>query len=154
MIIPTTLYRRICYNIFVEIIADGKHLPPELIRLIYKIKGDGHIALVTDSLPAAGTDALTSRVGDTECIVEDGVCKLPDRTAFAGSIATADRLVRVCVKEAGISIPSAVRMMTETPARILSSDRGVLRVGHPADIVIFDDDINVKSVIVGGHKIK
>lgn len=138
----------------VEIIADGKHLPPELIRLIYKIKGDGRIALVTDSLPAAGTDALTSRVGDTECIVEDGVCKLPDRTAFAGSIATADRLVRVCVKDAGISIPSAVRMMTETPARILSSDRGVLRAGHPADIVIFDDDIDVKSVIVNGFTAK
>ena len=138
----------------VEIIADGKHLPPELIRLISKIKGDRHIALVTDSLPAAGTDALTSRVGDTECIVEDGVCKLPDRTAFAGSIATADRLVRVCVKEAGIPIPSAVRMMTETPARILSSDRGVLCVGHPADIVIFDDGIDVKSVIAGGITVK
>ena len=81
-------------DMYVEIICDGKHLPPELIKLIYKIKGADKIALITDSLALAGTDQTHGFMQNTEFIIEDGVCKLMDRSAFAGSIATADRLVR------------------------------------------------------------
>ncbi|MBQ7090211.1 MAG: amidohydrolase family protein, partial [Clostridia bacterium] len=88
-------------TLFVEIICDGKHLPPELIRLIYKLKGRERIALITDSLSLAGTEAKEGILQDTAYVIEDGVCKLLDRSACAGSIATADRLVRVAVKEAG-----------------------------------------------------
>jgi N-acetylglucosamine-6-phosphate deacetylase len=94
----------LCDDIYVEIICDGKHLPPELIKLIYKIKGADKIALITDSLALAGTEQTHGFMQSTEFIIEDGVCKLMDRSAFAGSIATADRLLRVAVKEAGISI--------------------------------------------------
>lgn len=141
-------------EMFVEIICDGKHLPPELIRLIYKIKGADRIALVTDSLALAGTEQTHGFMQDTEFIIEDGVCKLMDRSAFAGSIATADRLVCVAVKEAGISLPDAVRMMTLTPARIMGlTNKGRIAVGMDADIAMFDEDIRIKQVFARGELI-
>ena len=139
-------------DMFVEIICDGKHLPPELIKLIYKIKGADRIALVTDSLALAGTDQTHGFMQDTEFIIEDGVCKLMDRSAFAGSIATADRLVRVAIKEAGISITDAVKMITETPAKIMGlSHKGSLSAGFDADIAVFDDNIEIKKVFAKGE---
>ena len=139
-------------DMYVEIIADGKHLPPELIRMIYKIKGSDRIALVTDSLSLAGTDVKTGRMQSTDFIIEDGVCKLLDRSAFAGSVATADRLVRVLSKEVGISLVEAVKMITKTPAKIMGLDgRGDLLCGMDADIVVFDGDVNVQSVFVDGE---
>jgi N-acetylglucosamine-6-phosphate deacetylase len=141
-------------DMYVEIICDGKHLPPELISLIYKIKGADRIALVTDSLSLAGTDKSHGFMQNTEFIIEDGVCKLMDRSAFAGSIATADRLVRVAVNEAGIPITDAVKMMTETPAKIMGlSEKGSLAGGFDADIVAFDDSVNIKAVFAKGEEI-
>ena len=138
----------------VEIICDGKHLPPELIRLIYKIKGADRIALITDSLALAGTEETHGFMQDTEFIIEDGVCKLMDRSAFAGSIATADRLVRVAVKDAGISLVDAVKMMTATPAKIMGLEhKGRLEQGADADIVVFDSDINVQKVFARGVQV-
>ncbi len=142
-------------DMYVEIICDGKHLPPELIKLIYKIKGVDRIALVTDSLALAGTDKTHGFMQDTEFIIEDGVCKLMDRSAFAGSIATADRLVRVAVKEAGISILDAVKMMTSTPAKIMGlSGKGRIAPDMDADLAVFDGDIKIKAVFVGGDPVK
>ena len=140
-------------DIFVEIIADGKHLPPDLIRLIYKIKGSDKIALVTDSLALAGTDIKHGFMQSTEFIIEDGVCKLMDRSAFAGSIATADRLVRVITKEVGLPLTEAIKMMSSTPAHIMGLNKGALEAGLDADIVIFDDDINVQKIFVMGNEI-
>lgn len=130
----------------VEIIADGKHLPPELIQMILRIKGKEHVMMVTDALAVAGTDLSKS----DRYVVEDGVCKLLDRSAFAGSIATTDRLVRVAVKECGIPVSDAVYMLTETPARLLGVKKGRLAEGYDADLVVFDDDINVSAVFVRG----
>ncbi len=139
----------------VEIICDGKHLPPELIRLIYKIKGAEHIALITDSLALAGTDLTHGFMQSTEFIIEDGVCKLMDRSAFAGSIATADRLVRVAVKEAGIPLAEAVRMITATPARIMGlAQKGSISPGMDADLVVFDGDIEIKKVFAKGREVE
>ena len=140
-------------DVFVEIIADGKHLPPDLIRLIYKIKGSDRIALVTDSLALAGTDITHGFMQSTEFIIEDGVCKLMDRSAFAGSVATADRLVRVISQEVGLPLTAAVKMMTEIPAKIMGLNKGRLEAGKDADIVLFDDDINICGVFVNGNKI-
>ena len=140
-------------ELYVEIIADGKHLPPELVRMIVKIKGVDKVALVTDSLDIAATDLREGQFkGGSAFIVEDGVCKLPDRTAFAGSIATADRLVRVMRDECGFDIIDAVRMMSATPAALLGLNKGSIKVGMDADIIVFDESINVSDVFVGGIK--
>lgn len=140
----------------VEIIGDGIHLPPPLLKLVYKIKGAERTALITDAMRAAGMPPGESILGSLKnglkVIVEDGVAKLPDRSSFAGSVATADRLVRTMVSMADIPLIDAVRMITSTPARILGvSDRkGSLVAGKDADIVIFDKDIKIETTIVNG----
>lgn len=140
----------------IEIIADGIHVPKDLLHLLLKIKGVERISLVTDSMRAAGMPEGPSVLGGLsdgqDVIVEDGVAKLMDRSAFAGSVATADRLVRTMVNVAGCSIGDAVRMITENPARVMGiSDRkGSLKVGMDGDVVIFDKDINVRNTIIGG----
>lgn len=139
-------------QLFVEIIADGKHLPSELIQMIVKIKGD-KVAAITDSLEIAGTDITSGTMSGTDFIVEDGVCKLKDRSAFAGSVATADRLVRVLTAECGYTLPCAVAMLTEVPCRILQLNKGTLANGYDADIIVFDNEINVSDVFVAGDKI-
>ena len=145
-------------DIDVEIIADGCHLPIELLQMIYRIKGHDRIALVTDSMRAAGVEnpegtfILGSKENGQSVIVEEGVAKLLDKTAFAGSVATTDRLVRVMHKEAGVPLLDAVKMMTSTPARIIGIGRqkGTIAVGMDCDLTVFDDDINVKAVFSGG----
>lgn len=140
----------------VEIIADGIHLPPPLLQLVYKIKGAGRTALITDAMRAAGMPPGDSVLGSLQhgqhVIVEDGVAKLPDRSAFAGSVATADRLVRTMIRQAGISLPEAIRMITATPAAILGlKNKGTLAPGMDADIVLFDNDIRIHSTIIKGQ---
>lgn len=141
-------------DMYVEIIADGKHLPPELIQLILKIKGTDKVALITDSLSLAGTMAKEGIMGATEYMIEDGVCKLNDKSAFAGSIATCDRLIRVIVNDVGASLTNAVKMITAVPAKIMNLNKGELLSGKDADIVIFDNDINIENVFVMGDKVK
>ena len=146
-------------GIALEIIADGIHVPSDLLHLILKIAGDSRVALVTDSMRAAGMPEGPSVLGGLsdgqDVIVEDGVAKLPDRSAFAGSVATADRLVRTMVTMGGCSIPQAVKMITENPAKIMGiSDRkGAIAPGKDADIVIFDDGVNIGRTIVNGNVI-
>lgn len=143
----------------VEVIADGVHLPAPLLKLIYKIKGAGHIALITDAMRAAGMPPGESVLGSLKnglkVIVEDGVAKLPDRTSFAGSVATADRLVRTMTQMADIPLPEAVQMAAKTPAVIMGvADRkGSLAPGKDADIIIFDDDIRIQMTMVQGRVI-
>lgn len=140
----------------VEIIADGIHLPAPLMKLVYKIKGAGRIALITDAMRAAGMAEGDSMLGHhrtgLKVIVEDGVAKLPDRSSFAGSVATADRLVRTAIVEGGIPLIDAVKMMTTTPARIMgiAASKGSLQPGKDADLVIFDDNIFITTTIVNG----
>ena len=139
-----------------EIIADGIHVPQDLLHLLLKIKGVERIALVTDSMRAAGMPEGLSILGPLsdgqEVIVEDGVAKLMDKTAFAGSVATADRLVRTMVQIAGCHLTDAVRMITENPAKVMGiSDRkGSLMTGMDADVVIFDENIKVRNTIING----
>jgi len=143
-------------DMYVEIIADGIHLPKELLQLIYKIKGKERIILVTDSMRAAGMPDGTYKLGSLQygqdVIVEDGVAKLPDRSAFAGSVATADRLVRTMTQLAEIPLVEAVKMSSLIPARIMNIDarKGSLEKNKDADIVIFDKDIEIKATIIEG----
>ncbi len=143
----------------VEVIADGCHMPIELLQMIYKIKGADKIILITDSCMAAGMPEGEYLIGNQESgrkiIVEDGVAKLPDRSSFAGSVATADRLIRTMYKGAGLPLHEVVGMMTANPARVLgkSGSLGVIAVGANADLVVFDEDIRISKVFVGGEEI-
>lgn len=137
-------------ELFVEIIADGSHLPKELVQLIVKIKGADKVALITDSLHIAGTDVTEGVMGGTDFIVEDGVCKLRDRSAFAGSVTTADKLLSFAVQECGFDISAAVSMLTAVPARILGIRKGRIAPGLDADLAVFDESFKVTNVFVDG----
>jgi N-acetylglucosamine-6-phosphate deacetylase len=141
----------------VEIIADGVHLPAPLLKLVYKIKAADRTALITDAMRAAAMPAGESVLGNIhtglKVIVEDDVAKLPDRSSFAGSVATADRLVRTMIRMAQVPLKDAITMITATPARILNiaDKKGELVAGKDADMVIFDDDINIDTTIINGR---
>ncbi|MCM0650988.1 N-acetylglucosamine-6-phosphate deacetylase [Clostridium swellfunianum] len=145
-------------EMMVEVIADGMHLPKSLLQLIYKIKGSDKICLVTDSMRAAGMPEGEYVLGNTETgqkvIVEDGVAKLKDRTAFAGSVATADRLIRTMRDIAEVPLVECVKMLTLNPAKVMeiSSRKGSLVRGKDADIIIFDNFISIKNVWVMGER--
>ena len=130
----------------VEVVADGIHVPPTILRLVYKIKGVERTCLITDALACAASDSQVAF--DPRVIIEDGVCKLADRSALAGSVATMDRLIRTMVQKAEIPLEDAVRMASETPARLMGvSDRtGTLQRGKDADIIILDRNLTVRAV--------
>lgn len=139
-----------------EIIADGCHLPPELLQMAYRFIGPKRLCLVTDAMRAAGQTQGESILGSLSqgqrVIIEDGVAKMPDRTAFAGSVCTADRLVRNMVRLAGATLPEAVEMMTQTPARVIGkqNETGTVAPGRKADLVLFDAEIRVRRVWTDG----
>ena len=144
-------------DVVCEVIADGRHLPISLLRLIMKTKGPDRVVLVTDAMRGAGMPdgeyILGSRKRGQRVLVFDGIAHMPDGISFAGSVATADRLVRVMTKDAGVPLHDAVRMMTKNPASAIGlADRGTLEAGKLADLVLFDGDVNVKSVYIGGEK--
>lgn len=141
----------------VEVIADGCHLPSELLELVWRVKNPARMALTCDSIRCAGQNVTESIIGSLDkgqrIIIEDGVAKMPDRSCFAGSIATDDRLVRTMHKDVGIPLWEAVQMMSLTPARILGlGDRkGSIALGKDADLVCFDSDIRVLGTMVEGQ---
>ena len=140
----------------VEIIADGIHLPPELLNLILKCKNHDDICLVTDSMRGAGMpdgpSLLGSKKNGVPVIIEDGIANMPDFSSFAGSVATTDRLVRVMVQKAGLPVWEAVKMASLNPASFLGIQEtyGSIQPGKSADLLIFDDDIRISSVYVSG----
>ena len=142
----------------VEIIADGKHLPPELLRLIVKGIGIDRISLITDAMRGAGLPngshvKLGSQTNGQMTVIEDDVAFMPDHSCFAGSVCTADRCIRTMVESAGVALCDAVRMMTLNPARLLGIDgsKGKLLPGYDADLCLLDKTLHVKAVFVGGH---
>ena len=91
-----------------------------------------------------------------EVVYEDEVMKVADRSCLAGSAATTDRLVRNMYKSVGAPIWDAVKTASATPARVIGIDgeKGYIKEGYDADILLFDDDINIKKVMVMGTFIK
>lgn len=130
----------------VEVVADGIHVPPTILRLIYKVKGVERACVITDALACAASDSNTAF--DPRVIIEDGVCKLADRSALAGSVATMDRCIRTLVNKADIPLEDAVRMASETPAKIMNvyDRKGSLQKDKDADILILDEDLKIRAV--------
>lgn len=137
----------------IELIADGIHLPSTILRLAYKLKGVNHTCLVTDALAYAAAEGV--EITDPNVIIEDGVCKMADRSSLAGSIATMDVLVRTMVK-AGIPLGDAINMVSETPARIMGVDdrKGTLQKDKDADLLVLDRDLNIRAAWAMGNLIE
>jgi len=139
-------------DMYTEVIADGKHLPLELLKLIYKCKGKDRICLVTDAtrgcgLPNGAMVTGVSAEGELAVIVEDDVAKTADRQAFAGSTATTDRLYRTMASAIGKDMVALSTMSSLTPARYMGwNDRGEIAVGKRADLILMNEALEVQRV--------
>ena len=136
----------------VEVTADGRHLPPTILRLVYKLKGVENMSLVTNALKYACYNEPV--LDDPDFIIEDEVVKLKDHSSLAGSIATMDKVVRVAIN-AEIPLIDAIRMATETPAKVMGCyDRvGSLEEGKDADVVLMNKDLEITGVWSQGIKV-
>jgi len=139
-----------------EVIADGKHLTPELLRLAHKVKGADRLALVTDSMRAVDLpdgEYWFGAEGTGELIRKrDGVGVTQDGTALASGVMGMDHCVRTMHAMAGVPLHEAIRMASLTPARILGVEKeiGSLEVGKRADLLVLDESLNVKQVYLAG----
>ncbi len=144
-------------RVSVELIGDGCHIPREDMLLALKIKGAEMVPVITDASRIAGTDLTSGRLGSlkngTDIIVEDGVAKLPDRSSFAGSIATMDRCLRVLCHDYRIDLPTAATMLSYAPAKYMgiADTKGSIEIGKDADLVLVDTDWQIRNVLVGGE---
>lgn len=137
-------------DMYVEAICDGCHLPLDLLRLIIKQKGTDRVCLITDALRPGGIGEEGKEYTDCPVpfVIEDGVAKLLDRSAFAGSIATSDILLKTAVK-AGCSIADTVKMMTETPAKVMNLDtKGKIAAGFDACFTVFDSNLDIVDIAI------
>lgn len=134
-----------------EIIADNVHSHPCAQRVLYHSRQGKNIILITDSLRACGLGDGPSELGGQEVFVKGELATLKDGT-IAGSVATMNRCVKIFWENTGAQLPQIIEMVTKTPAEELSlyEERGSLESGKRADVVIFDEDVQVKVTIIGG----
>lgn len=137
-----------------EVIADGKHLPSTILRLVYKIKGVERIALVTAALAYADYDGEVNP--DDNVYIENGVCKVKGINHLAGSIATMDTLVQNMVLKVGTTLRDAVRMASETPAKIMGiyDQVGSLEKGKEANVLILNHHYEICGIWSKGKQVK
>lgn len=142
-------------EILCELIADGRHVSPTLMRMLYQAKGPDGIALVTDAAAGAGlAEGERFQLGAIAGVVENEVALTADRRALCSSTANMIRLVRNMVQLVGAPLHEAVRMATLNPARALhlESRKGILAAGADADLVVFNDQFEVAGTFVGGAR--
>lgn len=143
-----------------ELICDGSHLPPELLKMIFKLKDHRRITACSDSMRGAGMpdgpSVLGPRHNGTECVIEDGIAKMPDRTCFAGSVATGDRLARTLHCTMGLAMDEVSRILCLQPAALIGMDGeiGSIEKGKKADLVVCDDNIRIRNVFIGGNAVE
>ena len=141
-------------RVMVELIADGKHVHPELMRLAVRAKGIDKVCLITDATAGAGLEeGAKFLVGETQAVVGDGVGMIADGSSLAGSVSTMIQMVRNMVELAGVSLADAVRMASLNPARALGMGgrKGSMEAGKDADLVIFSGKFEVSKTLVDGR---
>jgi len=134
------------------VIPDGIHVHPTLVGLLVRAKGPDRVAAVTDAVSVAGLPPGDYRWEGRPVHYDGRAPRLADDT-LAGSGATADGLLRTLVREVGLPMTQAVRLLTSTPAHVLGIERhaGALRPGAWADLVVLDEDLRVKATLVRGE---
>ena len=131
------------------LIGDGWHVGQQLMKLLIKVKGVNKVCFVTDAMPAVGLPDGIHQIGEVEAVVENGIARLRDNTAYAGSVTTMDVCLRNGISQAGLSLAEAIRMSSLTPAEIMGVDsrKGSLEKGKDADVVIFNKDLEVRKTV-------
>ena len=142
-------------DISCELIADGHHVSLTLMKMLYRAKGAKGICLVTDATAGAGLpEGSQCTLFGKDCIVENGVSLLADRSALAGSAARMIDLVRMMVREVNIPLNEAIAMATENPARAIGLEtKGRFFVGADADFVVLSPQLDVVRTYRCGEQI-
>ena len=141
-------------EILCEVIADGRHVSPTLLRMLYQAKGPAGLLLITDATAGAGlAEGDHFHLAEIDCVVRDGVGLTADGTALAGSCASMIQVVRTMVQQVGIPLHEAVRMATLNPAQALGLEahKGSLTPGADADLVTFTPDLQVTRTFIAGR---
>ena len=138
-----------------ELIADGHHVSPTLMKMLYRAKGCGGICLVTDATAGAGLpDGSQFSLFGNDCVVEAGVCVLADRSALAGSAAQMIHLVRTMMTKINVPLHEAVAMATQNPARAIGLEtKGRLTIGADADFVVLSPDLQILRTFVACEEV-
>ena len=146
-----------CDQVTGELIADGVHVSPVAMDVLVRCKGTDKICVVTDNTAVAGLPDGEFELGGRKLVKKDGVTRFANSTAdmdhtMAGSEWPINRGVRNLVREVGVSLADAIKMASLNPARVIGMDKskGSLETGKDADIIVFDDDINVQLTFVKG----
>jgi N-acetylglucosamine-6-phosphate deacetylase len=142
-------------NIICELIADGHHVSPTLMKMLYRAKGARGICLVTDATAGAGMpNGSKFSLYGKKCVVDDGVCFLADRSALAGSASRMIDLVRTMVTRVGVPLHEAVAMATDTPAHAIGiTAKGQFKIGGDADFVVITPDLEVQQTFIAGKEV-
>jgi N-acetylglucosamine-6-phosphate deacetylase len=142
-------------EIICELIADGHHVSPTLMKMLYRAKGPRGISLVTDATAGAGLpDGSKFLLYGTKCITEAGVCLLADRSTLAGSASRMIDLVRTMVTKVGVPLHEAIVMATDTPAFAIGlSNKGQFKIGGDADLVVISPELEVLRTLVAGAEV-
>lgn len=136
-----------------ELIADGHHVHPAVMKLLVRAKADGKLVLITDAMSAAGMPNGDYELGGLPVTVIDGVARLTNGGSLAGSTLTMISAIKMMVEKVGISLAEASRLASINPAKLLRIDdvTGSIEVGKQADLVWTDADLNVQRVWVKGR---
>jgi N-acetylglucosamine-6-phosphate deacetylase len=139
-------------DITTETISDGIHISYPSLRVAYKSKGIDKVLLVTDAMMACGMPEGKYALGGQDVFVKNGAVRLASGN-LAGSILTLDKAVNNVYKNTGYKLHEVIRMTSINPAKLCKVDhrKGLIKVGYDADLILFDDDINICKVIVGGN---
>lgn len=135
-------------NMYAQVICDGIHIHPSVIRILYRLFTPDRMILISDSMRATGLPDGNYDLGGQNIIVKNKIARTEDG-ALAGSTST----LFDCVKSAiafGIPKDDAFKMASETPAKLMGFNKGVIKEGYDCDLLILDDKLNINAVIIGG----
>ncbi|HEY9292988.1 MAG TPA: amidohydrolase family protein [Microlunatus sp.] len=151
---PGMVEASLASDLSAEVIADGKHLPPTLLEIARRCIGD-RLVVVSDATPGAGMpDGFRYRLGRVPCRVEAGVGVVEGQDAFGGSTTLIDDMLRYLVLELGWPLHQVLPMVTSAPASVLGlGEIGTIAVGNRADLVLWESNLAVRHVVVGGQPV-
>ncbi|HEX7298650.1 MAG TPA: N-acetylglucosamine-6-phosphate deacetylase [Solirubrobacteraceae bacterium] len=135
-----------------ELICDGVHVHDGAVRLAARAAGAGRLLAITDAMAAAGMGDGTYRLGPMTVMVRGDVAELEDGSSLAGSVLTMDRAFARLVHDVGLPVEEAVAMTASTPARVLGlREVGAIASGRRADLVVLDEDLELRAVMAAGE---
>lgn len=142
-------------DVYCEMICDGLHLHPAIVRLLWKTKGPQRLVAITDSIMAAGLPDGNYHLGVNQVVVEKGDAKLASDGTRAGSTLTQDRALRNLLSFTGLSLEEILPVLTENPAKLIGvyDRKGSIEDGKDADLVVLDEQNQVADVFLQGIRL-